>query len=75
MEKIMDKVIVALFAMLAVAILAAIVGLVFALPIMLLWDWLMPEIFGLKEITYFQAWGLFFLSTLLFKGSSSSSSD
>jgi hypothetical protein len=33
----------------------------------LLWDWLMPEIFGLKEITLFQAWGLNFLSAILFK--------
>jgi hypothetical protein len=33
----------------------------FALPTMWLWDWLMPELFGLKEITLFQAWGLNFL--------------
>jgi len=36
--------------------------------VMLLWNWLMPDIFGLKVITYWQAWGLFLLSTLLFKG-------
>lgn len=38
-----------------------------SLPVMLLWDWLMPTIFGLKEITWFQAWGLMFLCGLLFK--------
>jgi hypothetical protein len=38
-----------------------------SLPVMLLWDWLMPTIFGLKEITWFQAWGLLFLCGLLFK--------
>ena len=38
-----------------------------SLPAMLLWDWLMPTIFGLKEITWFQAWGLMFLCGLLFK--------
>jgi hypothetical protein len=45
--------------------------------IMLLWNWLMPEIFGLKAINYWQAWGLFALSSILFKGwgSSSGSSD
>ena len=38
-----------------------------SLPVMLLWDWLMPTIFNLKEITWFQAWGLLFLCGLLFK--------
>ena len=38
-----------------------------SLPVMLLWDWLMPTLFGLGEITWFQAWGLLFLCGLLFK--------
>ena len=38
-----------------------------SLPVMLLWDWLIPTIFGLPEITWFQAWGLLFLCGLLFK--------
>ncbi len=36
--------------------------------VMLLWNWLMPEIFGLKTLNYWQAWGLLALSTILFKG-------
>ena len=36
--------------------------------VMLLWNWLMPDIFGLKQINYWQAWGLFILSSMLFKG-------
>jgi hypothetical protein len=44
-----------------------IVAAVMSLPVMLLWDWLMPGIFGLREITWFEAWGLLFLSWLLFK--------
>ena len=53
-------------------IFCAIVGLfivaaVMSLPVMLLWYWLMPGIFGLREITWFEAWGLLFLSGLLFK--------
>ncbi|MHB8088761.1 MAG: hypothetical protein ACYDH2_11010 [Anaerolineaceae bacterium] len=36
--------------------------------VMLLWNWLMPDIFGLKQVNYWQAWGLFILSSLLFKG-------
>jgi hypothetical protein len=36
--------------------------------VMLLWNWLMPEIFGLKPLGYWQAWGLLALCTILFKG-------
>lgn len=42
-------------------------GLLMSLPVMLLWDWLMPTLFGLPEITWFQAWGLMILCSLLFK--------
>jgi hypothetical protein len=34
--------------------------------IMILWNWLMPTLFALPEISYWQAWGLFILSKLLF---------
>lgn len=34
---------------------------------MSLWNALMPEIFGLKEITYWQTWGLLILSAIFFK--------
>jgi hypothetical protein len=40
----------------------------FGYVVMLLWNWLMPEIFGLRRIGYWQAWGLLALSTILFKG-------
>jgi hypothetical protein len=55
------------------------IGLVFLFGwvLMLLWNWLMPEIFGLKTVSYWQAWGLLLLSCILFGrigGSSSSSS-
>ena len=36
--------------------------------IMLLWNWLMPELFGLNTINYWQAVGLFILSKILFGG-------
>jgi len=57
-----------------VAAIAFLVGLslIMALPTMLLWDWLMPELFGLKEVTLFQAWGLNFLCGLLFKSNNTS---
>jgi hypothetical protein len=44
------------------------VGLLFLFGwiVMLLWNWLMPDIFGLKQVTYWQAWGLLLLSCILF---------
>lgn len=48
-------------------VVAFVITAVMSLPVMLLWDWLMPQIFGLPEITWFQAWGLMFLCRLLFK--------
>jgi hypothetical protein len=38
------------------------------LAVMLLWNWLIPDIFGLKQLNYWQAWGLLILCTILFKG-------
>lgn len=34
--------------------------------VMLLWNWLMPEIFGWQELSFLQAVGLFILCKLLF---------
>ena len=38
---------------------------VVSLPFWLLWNWLIPNIFGLSEITWLQALGLWLLITLL----------
>jgi hypothetical protein len=51
----------------AVVILAIGFSLLFALPTMLLWNWLMPEIFAVKAITFWQAWGINWLAAILFK--------
>ncbi len=40
----------------------------FGLVIMSLWNWVMPALFGLKTISYWQALGLFILSKILFGG-------
>lgn len=44
---------------------------IFAFPVMWLWNWLMPVIFGLPTITLAQAWGLNTLCGFLFKSTSS----
>ena len=36
--------------------------------VMLLWNWLLPPLFGLPEVTLLQAFGLFALGRLLFGG-------
>lgn len=41
---------------------------VITLALMLLWNALLPAIFGITGITYWQALGLFFLSKILFGG-------
>lgn len=46
------------------------VMLLFTFPVMWLWNWLMPMIFGLMKLSFWQAFGLQFLCWCLFKGSS-----
>lgn len=58
----------------AVFVLVGFFSLIGAIPTMLLWNWLMPELFGLKVVTFWQALGLNLLAGILFKSSSSSSS-
>jgi hypothetical protein len=36
--------------------------------VMALWNWLMPDIFGLRTITFWQALGLLVLSKVLLRG-------
>ena len=47
----------------ALALLASVIT---AFPVKWLWNWLVPEIFGLKTISALQAWGLVFLLHMLF---------
>lgn len=43
----------------------AILLLLFGVVVMLLWNWLMPIIFGLPTITFWQTYGLLWLIRLL----------
>ena len=47
---------------------AALVFLFVGLLVMWLWNWLMPVIFGLPTIGYWQAWGLLLLAHILLGG-------
>ena len=53
-----------LYALITIAIYSLILGL----PVMLLWNWIIPALFGLTKITFWQAIGLNLLCGLLFKG-------
>jgi hypothetical protein len=63
-----------LFIVFVFIVMLFIIGFVFAWPLMWLWNYLMPVIFELPTITYWQSFWLFFLCGLLFKSSNSSSS-
>lgn len=57
-------------------ILKAVLGfiamfIIVGLVVMYLWNWLMPDIFGLTSITLWQAYGLLLLSKILFGGGGS----
>ncbi|MFN0730224.1 hypothetical protein [Polaribacter gochangensis] len=49
------------------------IAILFGFVVMWLWNWLMPEIFGLTTITYWQAVGLFILAKFIFGGFGGSS--
>lgn len=42
--------------------------LIDAIPIYFLWNWLAPVIFEVPEITFWQAWGVSFLASVLLRG-------
>jgi len=53
-----------IFLVIGILMLAVII---FGAPLMILWNWIMPTIFGLPEIGFWQACGLQLLATILFK--------
>jgi len=57
----------ALEAFLIVIGLLLLSAILLAFPTMWLWNWLMPDIFGLMKIDLYQAMGINFLTNILFK--------
>lgn len=49
-------------------VFVAIFALILALPVMWLWNWIMPAVFGLIKITFWQALGINLLCGFLFRG-------
>jgi hypothetical protein len=50
-----------------------VIAILLALPTMFLWNWLMPTIFGLIKINFWQALGINLLTGIFFKGGFSNS--
>jgi len=63
MSKIYSEIFMAGFIAVTVFIL---MGLLFSVPLWILWNWLMPHIFGLPTISIVQSFGLQLLLTLLY---------
>ncbi len=58
-----------------IAGIMAVMGLIFALPVMWLWNaCLAPNVDFVSPIGFWSAWGIFLLSGLLFKSSASTTS-
>lgn len=51
---------------LILCIISAIFCVIMAIPVMLLWNSIIPDIFHLSKITYLQALNLFLLINILF---------
>ena len=47
-------------------VIAAIFAAAVSIPTWVLWNWLVPKIFGLPSITLFQSFGLLLLSGFIF---------
>lgn len=57
-----EKLAAVLISFIVIAFSAIIGGLL----VMWLWNWLMPSLFGLPTLNFWQSWGLSFLGGLLF---------
>jgi hypothetical protein len=57
-----------IFRGLKIAVFVVLGLLVFGFVVMSLWNWLMPALFGLRTINFWQALGIVILSKILFGG-------
>ncbi len=71
MNKLVSKVLIIISAL----AMYTFVSVVLSIPVLLLWNWLMPTIFGITKITLGQAWGISLLCGLLFGQNSSEKSN
>ncbi|MFA5166607.1 MAG: hypothetical protein WC449_04980 [Candidatus Paceibacterota bacterium] len=63
-----------LYGCLLIVVLMLVIAVLSAIPVLILWNWLMPDLFGLQTINLWQAIGISVLCSLLFKSSVPSNS-
>lgn len=50
-------------------------ALIIGYPVMWVWNWIMPYLFQLPHINFWQSWGILFLSASLFKANTFTSKE
>lgn len=74
----MDNLIAGVIAIVIGIVIVVALGALLALPVMWLWNGVLPNLFAtavVRPIDFWNAWGLLILCGLLFRSSSSSSSN
>lgn len=71
MSKILTKTSEFLAVALGTIVASLLLGALLVFPIMWLWNWLVPELFNGPTITFWQSAGLFVLSNILIKSTTS----
>ena len=68
MEEFSEKSMIKVFIRTFLSILAMSIGfsILLTYPVMWLWNWLMPTIFGLTTLTFWQTFGLTMLANMIF---------
>lgn len=71
----MNDAIATIAAGLVAGLVLTVLIILFGFPLMLLWNWLMPTVFGLPTITFWQAVGFNLMGNILFKSHNFGKSD
>lgn len=70
MKRFIKKAIALIMAIIVTMVMVIVTSLIAAIPVYFLWNWLIPDIFGLTTINFTQTVGLCFLVKLLLPSSS-----
>lgn len=70
MKRFIKKAIALIMAIIVTMMMVIVTSLIAAIPVYFLWNWLIPDIFGLTTINFIQTVGLCFLVKLLLPSSS-----
>lgn len=66
-KTILDQILTGILMTTVTVLLSAVFSLILSMPTYFLWNWLVPSIFGIREITILESWGISFLAGISFK--------